>query len=382
MFGFGKKRSRKETVMVVSIESSHVRACFVDVEDMTKPYITKQSKASFATSHTSFGEYKKNMEHAIGTSLLALQKGMVATPSQIFCVLGNPWYVASSHTHTTEEDNPFKFNKGISQEILKEETVRFVSKVKNDYFSGLPVEVIEKKIIHLAINGYPVTTIPKNEKIRRADIVSYVSVTSESIIKDITTSINQHFHREVTFATSALSHFVAVRDIFDSVGSFLAVAITGDQTEIIAVDDGSLLSVANFPVGSNVLHKHSNSQGAHVQSVLTTVKDTNLPKNKKVSSVSVLAAREWQEGFEKIIYSLARNHSVQNSVVLLCDREYAEWFTSVIQDSRNKHLSTSNQNFRVIILDMETLHSYVGSKVPDADLELVVHTLFTTLNIL
>lgn len=381
MFGFGGKQDKKKTIIVISIESSQVRACFVDIQDGQKSYITKQAKASFVASQVTYVEYKKNMEQAIGVALSVLKQGMFAAPSQVFCVLGAPWYLASSHTHTIEEENPFEFNVRVSQDILHQETQRFISVVQNKYFAGLPVDVLEKKIIHIAVNGYPVTVVPKNKKIRRVDVVSYVSLTSEKLLKDIKESVHRHFQREVVFATSALSHFVVGRDVFESVGSFSYISITGEQTEISYIDEGSLISMANFPVGNNLLHKHASLASAHTHSVVSSIKHDQILKDKNISSVSMSAAREWQDGFESAVQNFSKNHPVQNTVVLICDKQYQTWFTSVIQDSRNKHLSVSNQNFRVIILNMEALYSYVGSKVPETDIQLAVHALFTTLSI-
>ncbi len=383
MFGFGSKKSQPKTCLVVSVESSHIRACFVSVAPHQKPFIVAEHIQKFSEDSSS-STHLKNMKSSLHKTLQGLLEKHPTKITETYCVLGTSWYFSRTYTHTHDEETPFLFRERDSKKILQDAVLDFKEELaRSQGVSKDDLLAIEKNIVHIALNGYEVSSLSR-QHVRRVELTSYVSYGYRSQLEEIQEEIERHVNAPVHMHTSTLVQYVVARDAFEYLENFVLVSLGGKETEVTLVQQGALVFGTTFSLGDSLVEDYAKKYGytpATISSELSLLSAGTLhvDASKPVSRVIKGVEEEWRQAFFDCIKGISHHTAIPNQVVVLSKPKTFFWVEQALVDARNKHLSISDSHLHAILMNVEAIQPFVGSKIINPDLKLMMYASFTTL---
>lgn len=377
MFFFGSKKPTSQNHLVISIEGSHIRACFVLHSGEQKPYITGQQIQTFQNQ----GNLIQNITKALDSTLEALMQKYPTKVDSVSCVFSSPWYVSYMDTYIRDEEAPFVFRERDVKKILKNTVQDF----QNQYKDQGNFELLEKNILHIGINGYEVHDFRK-EHTRRVEVSTYVSLVKKELLQSVEDTVNRHAKKDISFHTSMLVQSVVSRDAFQYLDNFVLVSIEGSHSEVSIINHGSLVHGEVISSGENLVSQKAIENNVHPNIILSEL--TILNKGTLNSQASTGLKRtvsnvqeEWRQHFVTSLMEVTRNIPLPEHCIVISKETTFFWIKNALEDSRNKHLSVSDKNLHAIIMNAEALHSFVGSKILEPDFKLMIYAAFTTLKV-
>lgn len=356
-FSFFSESEDKSLVLLVDVGSGSVGGALVRISAGKPPHVlaTVRRNIEFQNALSS-ARFLLTMNNALEQTLKDLQgfaKGHGA-PSQIFCTLSSPWFILKTRHLRVVRGEPFEVSERVVKEFLDEE----ILKLKEELALTLPpkeVEVIEKKIIQMKLNGYELKN-PYGQKTSQMEMVVAIGVSSTRVVASIKRKIGQIFHtKSLRFGSFPLVAFSALRDIFPNERNFLFLDITGEATDVSLVERDVLLGNSLFPRGRNffvreistalhTVHEEAESLfNMHVRGELAG------PKKVAVADIIERSRVEWLDRFEKALAVLAGEGTLPRTVFFLADADVAAFFSEVINGAQSKFLL--NNGFESRFLD-------------------------------
>lgn len=380
MFFFGAKKEHKQTHLVVSFEALHVRACFVSMQSGEKPYITAQYIEKMRNQSEEV--VKKTLDSVL--QILFTKQPQVVT--SVVCVLGKPWYVSYTNNFLQEENTPFLFRESHIKQILQDH-ISHSQREAIDFFQTEEqnIKLLEKNILHIGLNGYEVQTL-KRDRIRKAEVTSYVSFAEKNILSMIENEIHRHVKKDVSFHSSSFVQTVVARDIFEYLDNLTLVSVDAKHTEINIISDGAITHGTFFEIGDEIFDLNARTaeiDPATLHSELRALAKGVLHHGTSPKLQTIISASqdEWRRYFFETLQKISREISIPQDVVVVSNKDSFFWIQKAIQDSRNKHLTTSETNLHAILINTEALYGFVGSKISEPDSKLMMYTAFTTLKV-
>lgn len=356
-FSFFTASENKSLVLLVDIGSGSVGGALVRIHEGNPPHIlaTVRRDIEFqnALSPARFLLMMNNALEGMLKDLQILTKGQGA-PSQIFCTLSSPWFILKTRHMRIVRGALFEVSEQIVAEFLDEE----IARLKEDLALTLPpneVEVIEKKIITMKLNGYELKN-PYGQKTSKMEIVVAIGVSSNRVVSSIKRKIGQTFHtKSMSFVSFPLVAFSALRDIFPTEKNFLFLDITGEATDVSLVERDILLGNTLFPRGKNFFIREIstglNTVHEEAQSLFGMYMRGELTGERKKSVMDIVSRSriEWLDRFEKALAVLAGAGTLPRTVFFLSDSDSALFFSAIIQGAQSKFLL--NNGFEPRFLD-------------------------------
>lgn len=378
-FSFKKKKSQK--YLVVGLETSHIRTCFVELDKNEKPFILAQDVQKVSGENN-----MRNTTKALDLSLVSLFKKNPINVDSVICVLGGSLYKSYTNIYVKDEDTPFSFN-GRNMKRISEEIFSDMSKEAETDFNldKSNITFLEKHILHISINGYEVQSI-KRENPRKIEISFFGSFANSEVLKIVESTIHRYVRRRVVFQSSSLVQTIVARDTFQYLDDFTLVNVEDEHTEVSVISNGSFVYKNSFELGSNVFDVKALSLGFNplvLRSELSAFLKGLLDKEKTPGLVKVipLAQEEWRRKFYTSLQEIIHTLPLSKHVVVISRQSSFFWLKKAIEDVRNKHLSISEVSLHAIMVNAEALQSLVGSKIVDPDIKLMIYTAFTKLKV-
>jgi cell division ATPase FtsA len=256
------KKNKKEVVLILDIGSGSVAGSFVEFNIGQDPRVLYVKRVPIKLFLTLSGErFKKAMLESLSITLNDLNKnGLRQLESysnnrvkKVYCSLASPWFVSQTKTLVVKEDKEFTITAKFISDLLQKEEDSFENSNLSKYSSNKrhASEVIERKLIDVRLNGYKVKD-PIGKKAQSAEFDIFLSMSQATILDSIEDVLSKYFlTEEINFHSFTLVSFSAIRDIYESVSSFLFLDITGEVTDISIIKLGTILKTASFPVGKN-----------------------------------------------------------------------------------------------------------------------------------
>ncbi|MEK7092137.1 MAG: hypothetical protein AAB907_00770, partial [Patescibacteria group bacterium] len=298
---FSRQKQNESLTLLVDIGSASVGAALVTIEKGRAPNIiaSVRENISFQEVLTS-ARFLLAMNQALDKVLKTLQEKAKATgnPKNVFCTLSSPWFILKTRNlHITKADE-FEVTERALEGFIEEDVV----KLKEELKGTLPpedVKIIEKKIIHIKLNGYEIKN-PYKQKTSRMEITVTVGVSSGKVIQSIERKINNFFHaKSVHFGAFPVAAFSAIRDIFPTESSFLFLDITGEATDVSRVENDLLTRTVSFPRGKNFFIREISARLRTVHEEATTLfsmflrDELDAVRSAEVSGIVAQVKEEW-----------------------------------------------------------------------------------------
>ncbi|MFA5936645.1 MAG: hypothetical protein WC822_02065 [Candidatus Paceibacterota bacterium] len=382
---FSKEKDEKELMLVFDIGSSSVGGAVFEMQQSKIPKIILSIREPIVF------EDKLNTDRFLFLTLKSLEivasriclKG-IGRLSKIFCVLSSPWYASQTRTIKLEKNTPFLFTSKLADELIKKEINLFEEENLTKFsHTDNKVRMIEFKNMKTMLNGYT-TPDPLNKKVKKLEIVIFISMSGEQILKKIEDTISRHFHStEIKFSSFVMMSFAVARDMFVEQENFLLVDIGGEVTDISIIKKDMLGNSISYPLGRNFMIR--NVAGDldctldEARSLISLYKDGHAVKSieKKLEKIINKLKMEWLKKFQESLVSISDDISVPSAIFITVDQDLTEFFSEIIKNEQFNQYTLTESKFKIIFLDTETLHGVTAFKENiDRDAFLIIESIY------
>lgn len=376
MFSFGRKKEKKETVLILDIGSGSTAVSLVELSFEEEPTIlyVKRVPIKFQRSLTS-ARFRKEMIKSLNLGLRDVNKKGLSvlenkskkSISRVLCSLSSPWFVSQTKVVRIKKDKPFVVTKKFMSGFIKEEEETFANSDLAKYSSRKKQdsEIIERKIIEIKLNGYK-TNNPFNKNASEVQISLFMSMAPTDILNEIEETITKHFYiNQIDFHSFTLISFLAIRDIYDRVSNFLFLDITGEVTDVSIVKKGNLLKSASYPVGKNSLIREATTKLKTIPEEARSAINLFLSgavkgkKAKVLEKILIKSKEEWTKGLQNALVGLSGGMSLPTTVFFTSDEDISLWYSDAIRSEEFAQSFLTDNSFIVSFINCSSLGSYV-----------------------
>lgn len=372
---FTKQKQNEKLVLLVDVGSSSVGVALVLIardraphvvlslrEDISFQEVLSSTGFLFAMNHA-LDKVLKRVSGKMSNPKNSLPAPFGEAPAQVFCTLSSPWFILKTRQIHITKNAEFEVSEQVLDTFINEDIVA----LREDLKETLPPEdlrIIEKKIIHIKLNGYEIKN-PYKQKTSRLEMAVTVGVSSEKVTKSIERKINTFFHtNEVRFGAFPVALFNAVRDIFPNEKDFLFLDITGESTDVSRVENDILSNTISFSRGKNFFIREISARlrTVHVEaeSLFAMYLRNELDKKKTAQVAETVAQieEEWLIRFTKALTKLSENGSIPRKIFFTTDTDIAPLFLNLLNKAKSDYLIT--KSFEVQYLDQFIVSKYVS----------------------
>ncbi len=361
---FSGKKEEKKLALVFDLGSSSVGGAVFEMEKSGTPKIILSIREPIIL------EEKFNEARFLFLSLKSLDvvagkicRMGIGKPARIFCVLSSPWYASQTRIIKLEKNVPFLFTSKLADELIKKE----ISLLEEEHLAKFSqthdkIRPIEFKNVKIMLNGYP-TSAPFGKKTKTLEMIIFVSMSSEQVLKKIEDTIFKHFHsKDIKFSSFAMASFTVARDMFAKQESFLLVDIGGEMTDISMIKKDILSNSISYPLGPNFMVRGlANSLNcilSEAKSLISLYRDEHALEStkKKLDPIINKLKTEWLNEFQKSLKNLSSNISVPATIFVTVDQDLADFFSKIIKAEQFGQNILTASEFKIIVLDPQTLH--------------------------
>ncbi|HBB44464.1 MAG: hypothetical protein UW27_C0001G0034 [Parcubacteria group bacterium GW2011_GWA1_44_13] len=363
---FGGQKQNEALTLLVDIGSASVGAALIKIEKGQTPQIVSSIREDISFQEVlSSARFLLAMNKALDKVLKDLQEKTKTTgnPKHFFCTLSSPWFILKTRDLKIVKNDEFEVTERAIEKFIDED----ILKLKDELKETLPpddVRIIEKKVIHIKLNGYEIKN-PYKQKTSRMEMTVTVGVSSGKVIQSIERKINNFFHaKSVHFGAFPVAAFSAIRDIFPTENNFLFLDITGEATDVSRVENDLLTRTVSFPRGKNFFIREISARLRTVHEEATTLfsmflrGELDTVRYAEVSKIVETAEAEWLQRFEKAITVLAENGAPPRKIFFTADAEISSRLLLLISKAKSDLLADAE--FEVQYLDQLIVSKFVS----------------------
>jgi hypothetical protein len=367
---FSESKEEKELALVFDIGSSSVGGAVFEVQKLGIPKIVLSIREPIIF------EEKIDIDRFLFLTIKSLEivAGKISTmgigkPVRIFCVLSSPWYASQTRTIKLEKNTSFLFTSKLADSLIQKETSLFEEEHLAKFLdTDNKVRLIEFKNMKTMLNGY-MTPDPINKKAKKIEMIIFISISVEKILKKIEETIFKHFHSEnIKFSSFAMASFTVARDMFVQQDNFLLVDIAGEVTDISIINKNILSNSISYPLGRNFMIRRVadslNCTLSEAKSFISLYKDGHAAGSveKKLKPIIDKLKTEWLSGFQQSLVNLSDDISIPATIFITVDQELKDFFSEIIKTEQFNQYTLTESEFRIIFLDAQTLHGITSFK--------------------
>lgn len=367
---FSKSKDKKELALVFDIGSSSVGGALFEIQKLGIPKIILSIREPIIL------EDKMDIDRFLFLTLKSLEivasricMMSIGKPTKIFCVLSSPWYASQTRIIKLEKNTPFLFTSKLADSLIQKE----ISLFEEEYISKFlhtdnKIRPIEFKNMKTMLNGY-MTSDPFNKKAKKLEMVIFISMSGDQILKKIEETVFRHFHtRDIKFSSFVMTSFAVARDMFVQQENFLLIDIGGEVTDISMIKKDILGDSISYPLGRNfMIRRVADSLGctlSEAKSLIFLYKDGHAVESteKKLEPIINKLKTEWLEGFQESLVNLSDDISIPATIFITIDQDFTDFFGDVIKTEQFSQYTLTESEFRIIFLGAETLHGIASFK--------------------
>lgn len=362
---FTKQKQDESLVLLVDIGSASVGVALAKIEEERHPRILFTVREDIPFQETlSSARFLSGMLHALERSLKNLQtqsKGQGA-PAQTFCTFSSPWFILKNRTIKISRTEPFQVTEKALNILLDED----IERLKDELKETLPpadIEVIEKKIIEMKLNGYEIKN-PYGQTTNQMEILATVSLSSKKVISGVERVISQFFHApSVHFGSFPVAAFSAVRDIFPEERNFLFLDITGETTDVSFIANDLFMGTTSFSRGKNFFVRDISTEEYTLHAEANTLfgmflrDELEAKKRDRIGGTVTRGGDEWVARLEKSLASFTNVGMLPRKIFFTADTEVAGFFMGLINKVRSE--LWVGEGVQVAYLDQQMVSKFV-----------------------
>lgn len=250
--------------------------------------------------------------------------------THLLFLLSSPWVrVSSIRTLRFMRARPFMVTEELIERMFADEVKLQAREGAEEGFSP-----IERTIVGLRLNGYPVNT-PPSAPVTVAEVTFFSASASDEVLESLHNSAEEVFpHLERSFHSIPLAAYHGMAAVSPSLLSYLFVNVTGEVTELLHVEDGAPVAFGTFPAGRNLLVRTLQSNTIPEHEALSAIRLSQKESSSFRSSLSetfVHTEREWRQSFREALSALVPTGAFPQTILLVADLQVEDWFAEVIR---------------------------------------------------
>ncbi len=360
--GFLFKSDKKDRLVAIfDIGSGSVGGAIARIpyDNKNIPSIIKSARTEIVfQNELNFDLFLNDMLVALDTTANKLYQGKVGAPEEVYCVVSSPWYLSETRTIKMSRDQPFVFTERFGYDLFKKELSLVTELYKNKYskLDSIP-EVIEHNIINVMLNGYAVSD-PLGKSAQTVEMNMIISLAPAMCLENIRQSISKTYHSiPISFSSFSVNSYLAVRDRYLHLDSYLLLDISGELTDVSIVSKGVLKSTLSFPFGKKTFLKYLCKElnidlrdaqelfHLHISGMISPkFGDKLIPIFKTVEDL-------WSSSFHECINTLPHTFIVPKTIFLTIDNDIKDYFINIIRNQDCVVSMASETKFNVVTLD-------------------------------
>jgi hypothetical protein len=367
---FSKTKEKDELTLVFDVRSSSVGGALFGAQKSGIP------KIIFSTREPIPAQDKIDIDRFLSLTIQSLETVVnkiymagLGVPARIFCVLSSPWYVSQTRIINLKKNTPFIFTTKLADDLIQKEINLFEKEHFAKYINtDNSVRTIELKNIKTILNGYE-TSKPLNQKAKELEMIIFISMSEERVLKKIEDTIGKRFHfKQMKFTSFAIASFTAVRDMPTQPGNFLLLDIDGEMTDISMVKNNILHESISFPLGCNFLMRGvASNLGctlSEANSLISLLKDGHAEESiaRRLAPIMDQLKTGWLRKFQESLASLSNDISIPATIYITMDKDLADFFSEIIKTEQFNQYTLTESKFEVIFLSASALQSIATFK--------------------
>jgi hypothetical protein len=357
-------KDKNKLMLVFDIGSSNVSgALFWAQESGTPKIIFSATEAIKLEEKVDTDRFLLLTTQALGVVVNKIYKSGMGIPEEFFCVLSSPWHVSQTRIISLKKNTPFIFTAKLAEDLIKKE-IGFFEEAHSSKTINIdaPNRTIELKNIKTILNGYE-TSDPLNKKIKELEMIVFISMGEEKVLKNIEDTIRKCFHfNQIRFSSFVLSSFTVVRDMHIQKENFLLLDIGGEVTSISMVKKNILKESITFPLGSNFLTRGVASDlGCSLNeagSLISLLKDGHA-EDRAVEKLSVSIEqlrKNWLKSFQESLANLSNDISIPATIYMTTAKNLSDFFCQTIKAEQFNQYTLTESKFEINFLDTPIFH--------------------------
>ena len=141
-------------------------------------------------------------------------------------------------------------------------------------------ETLERRIVHVTINGYHTAT-PIGKRGREVALSVLETKISNELKERIRSVISRHFHLPIFFEALSTASFIAIRNYLEKSADFLVVTLGGEHSELSLVKDFSILQTVPLSFGNtSFIGNMDHNYFSHLNKGIAELGETSLIPDK------------------------------------------------------------------------------------------------------
>jgi len=290
----------------------------------------------------------KELSDTLKMSSQELSKNIEKSILNTEVILYAPWF--TSHIKDFSHIKEFALtNKFLDEKI---DSITTPSKLIN----------LEKKIIKIVANGYPITEIPKTT-ISNVSLDVYVSYIAENIHKKIEETIRNSLVmvEKISYTTSPLLFFGKIKKLMVQEDNICFVYVGGEITEYGIIEDDALSYYGTFPIGKHDFLREVQGEVRSYDYDLLYQKEVQIKTKTKQDSFESLR-QEWKEDLISGLFNA--KHITPNKILLVSDTKTKDFFTKLINQQGVSDENIFTNQYRIINFDISYIKDIISYKTP------------------
>lgn len=320
----------------------------------------------------------------VGIPYLKLSLDARVSITDVYCMLGSPWYISKMHVLKIEKPDEFSVTERDIAALISEQEVAFKKTFKKEGDTGTDsLIVIEKKIVNTKVNGYEVNNVYL-KKARTLELSLFMSAVEQRVLKHIRSVLNPAFSfRKLYFHSFPLAYFTVTRDIFHDLSDFLIVDVRGEITDVSLIQKNALSETVSFPLGRHFIMRKicetlrlTPEVGASFIKLFNQGKTDGRTKN-EIEAILSEAEGDWRATFRSATLDLGRHSLLPSRAYLITDFDFGSLIAGWMAREKIDRLGISTEQFTVEYLNDEKMAGHLSwSKRAKHDAFLAVGALF------
>lgn len=240
--------------------------------------------------------------------------------------------------------------------------------------SGIPKGSIqiERELVRSVLNGYE-TDSPYEKTAREAEFTLFRSFTPARVSEKISETVADLIHpRVIRLHSFAFLLFSVLTGISPQDRRFVAVDVSGEQTELLSVSGGVPVQTATFPIGKNhlirALERRTGAPPSGAASFLKLYAGESGSGKMllRVQKVIALAEAEWSDECLKALQTVFADSLLPKLFFVAADDDVMPIFLRALERADITRFAVAPKGFRVVPLYPDLLSPLVTWGTPPA----------------
>ncbi|MCC6520527.1 hypothetical protein IT403_00885 [Candidatus Nomurabacteria bacterium] len=316
----------------------------------------------------SLGDIVREIARGVESVGDALVRAGAGAPVAIEAYISSSWTTSQTRTITFQKNRPFVVKESMVLDMLEREYRLFSEKERALYQQvGDDIFRIDVEVTDSFANGYRVSEL-FGKTASDINLVTYMSVTSRSLVDVLNESFSKVFHSTpVRYRSYSLAQFALARVLYPHIDRSVHVGIRERETEIMLVTDTTMKKTVTFPVGSQVfidaVAEQFGCTDTEAETYLTLHQEKHLAQEQvhRIEGAIARASKTWLELFQKALIVEGERALIPETVILFSKPLLADIFSEVIGGDVFIQYRLTDSTFTVRSVENEILRHFIDS---------------------